>query len=248
MNYDRAELLDALAARYVVGTMASRPRRRFERLRSRLPAADAAAIAWEGRSAPLAMVVPPVSPSASVWEAIDRRTGGASREARSERAAAAPGRAWWSWLVPVAGLAFGVLATVGVMRSDPARFLPIDEMIQQRGTLPPSYVGILVDAAGEARMLASSTRHGRTMSIKVLKPIDLPAGKLLQLWALPADAPPFPVGVVPREGKGAFEMADTSEKLLSKVTRLAVSIEDAPAIAGATPGPLVLQGHCVKLW
>ena len=54
MNYDRAELLDALAARYVVGTMASRPRRRFERLRSRLPAADAAAIAWERRTAPLA--------------------------------------------------------------------------------------------------------------------------------------------------------------------------------------------------
>jgi anti-sigma-K factor RskA len=246
VNYDRAGLLDALAARYVVGTMASRPRRRFERLRSRLPAADAAAIAWERRTAPLAMVVPPVVPSASVWEAIDRRTGG--REARSERAAAAPGRAWWSWLVPLAGLAFGVLATVGVMRGDPARFLPIDEMIQRRGTLPASYVGILVDAAGEARMLASSTRHGRTMSIKVLKPIDVPAGKVLQLWALPAEGPPFPVGVVPREGKGAFEMADTSEKLLSSVTRLAVSIEDASATAGAAPGPFLLQGHCVKLW
>jgi len=243
MNYDRAALLDALAARYVVGTMASRPRRRFERLRSRLPAADAAAIAWERRTAPLAMVVPPVAPSPRVWDAIDRRTGGASREA-----SARPPRPWWSRLVPVAGLAFGVIATVGVMRSDPARFLPIDEMIQQRGTLPASYVGILVDAAGEARMLASSTRHGRTMSIKVLKPIDVPAGKVLQLWALPADAPPFPVGVVPREGKGAFEMADTSEKLLSKVTRLAVSIEDASATAVAAPGPFLLQGHCVKLW
>ena len=40
-------------------------------------------------------------------------------------------------------------------------------------------------------------------------------------------------GVVPSEGKGSFTMPDTSEKLLSSVPRLAVSIEDGPARAGA---------------
>jgi len=53
---------------------------------------------------------------------------------------------------------------------------------------------------------------------------------------------------VPSEGKGSFQMADTSEKLLSNVPRLAVSVEDAPARAGAAPAPYLLSGNCVKLW
>jgi hypothetical protein len=43
-------------------------------------------------------------------------------------------------------------------------------------------------------------------------------------------------------------MADTSEKLLSSVLRLAISVEDAPAIAGAAPATYLLTGNCVKLW
>ncbi|HEV7822195.1 MAG TPA: anti-sigma factor, partial [Burkholderiales bacterium] len=76
----------------------------------------------------------------------------------------------------------------------------------------------------------------------------VPAGKVLQLWALPQDGDPFALGVVPAEGKSTFQMADTSQALLSKVSKLAVSIEDAPARAGATPAPFVLTGDCVRLW
>ena len=49
-------------------------------------------------------------------------------------------------------------------------------------------------------------------------------------------------------GSTSFEISATSEKLLSNVTRLAVSFEDAPARAGATPGDSVLIGPCLKLW
>jgi anti-sigma-K factor RskA len=71
---------------------------------------------------------------------------------------------------------------------------------------------------------------------------------VLQLWALPRGGEPFPLGVVPREGKGTLEMADTSEKLLSNVPRLAVSIEDGPSKPGDAPEGFILTGHCVKLW
>jgi len=37
MNYDNPEVLDHLAAEYVFGSLSSRARRRFERLRQRLP-------------------------------------------------------------------------------------------------------------------------------------------------------------------------------------------------------------------
>ena len=242
MNYDRPELLERLAAEFVFGTMTGPVRRRFEQLRARLPAADAAATHWEMRTAGLARGVPPVVPSAGLWYAIDRRTGGTGADPVPS------GARWWRWLVPAASLAFGVVATIGLVRLVPDTFVPIDAIVQERGALPQSYVGLLTDSTGAATILASSTRHGRTMSIKVLRPIEAPAGKVLQLWALPRDGEPFPLGVVPRDGKATFTMADTSEKLLSNVPRLGVSVEDAAAAKGASPQGFILTGHCVKLW
>jgi anti-sigma-K factor RskA len=86
------------------------------------------------------------------------------------------------------------------------------------------------------------------MSIKILRKIDVPAGKILLLWAYPVGAAPFPLGTVPAEGKGSFQMADTSEKLMSNVPKLAVSLEDAPSTRGAEPRRILLTGNCVKLW
>ena len=49
-------------------------------------------------------------------------------------------------------------------------------------------------------------------------------------------------------GKTEFDIGASSEQLLSNVTRLAVSFEDAPATAQSKPGEFVLSGFCVKLW
>lgn len=242
MNYDRPELLDRLAAEYVFGTMNARVRRRFHAIQRALPAAEQAVQAWERRMTPLAQWVPPEQPSAAVWEAIDRRTAG------QPSPPAAPAFASPAWLRTILGVALGVVATLGLIKLYPTAMVPVDEIVQARGTLPESYVGLLTDAANNPVVLASSTRHGRIMSIKVLRKVDVPPGKLLQLWALPKEGAAFPLGVVPSEGKGSFRMADSAEKLLSSVPRLAISIENAPARAGAAPAPYLLSGNCVKLW
>ena len=248
MNYDRPELLDRLAAEYVLGTLSGRARRRFERLRRAVPAADAAAREWEHRTAPLAGPVPAAVPSPELWQAIERRTGGgaAANEVPAQRKTASSG--WFGFLKPALGFAFGAVAAFGLVRLYPDSFVPVDEIVQERGSLPASYVGLLTDREGAPVVLASSTRHGRTLSLKILKPIQVPAGKVAQLWALPNGAAPFPVGAVPASGKGTIELADTSEKLFANVPRLAVSLEDRPVAAGATPGEFILSGHCVKLW
>lgn len=242
MNYDRPKLLDRLAAEYVLGMMSPRVRRRFQKIQRALPSARQAVQVWERRLTPLAGPVPPEQPSAAVWEAIDHRTGGKMSRP------AAPAPAWHAWLKPVLGMAFGVIATLGLARLYPTAIVPVDEFVQQRGTLPASYVGLLTDTANNPVVLASATRYGKIMSIKMLRKVDVPPGKILQLWALPKEGAVFPLGVLPDEGRSSFQMAATSEKLLSSVPRLAVSIEDAPARAGVTPAPYLLTGNCVKLW
>ena len=242
MKYDRPELLDRLASEYVLGTMTARVRRRFQAIQRASLQAQLAIQMWEQRLSPLAQSVPPEQPSAATWEAINRRTGGqVSRQV-------APASTWPTWWKPALSVAFGVVATLGLVRLYPDAVVPVDKIVQSRGTLPESYVGLLTDAANNPVVLASSTRHGRMMSIKMLRKVDVPSGKVLQLWALPKEGGAFPLGVVPSEGKGSFQLADTSEKLLSSVPRLAVSVEDAPARSGTTPGPYLLTGNCVKLW
>ncbi len=247
MNYDRPDLLDRLAAEYVLGSMTLRARRRFERLRVALPSAEAAARDWERRLMPLSDAVPVEAPPAGTWQSIDRRTGGAA--ARDPRSAArAAGPSWMAWLKPALGFAFGVVATIGLLRVDPGALLPIDAIVQQRGTLPPSYVGLLTDAQNNPVLLLSSTRQGRLLSIKRLVPVDVPAGAVPVLWALPRDGAPFALGALPAGDHAVLMLADTSEKLFANVPRLAVSLERAAPAPGAAPAAFLLSGHCVKLW
>ena len=239
MNYNDPKLLDRLAAEYVFGSLSSRARRRFERLRQRLPAAEKAVLEWERRLMPLSGSVPTERPPGRVWKGIDKRIGGGAHRPSA--------RAWGWWLRPAWGVAFGVLATLAVIRFFP-EVMPIETIVQERGTLPQSYVGLLTDSQNNAVLLASSTRYGRILSLKRVRPVEVPSGHVAVLWALPRDGAPFAVGVVPVAEKATLTLADTSEKLFSNVPRLAVSFESGLPPPGATPSPFVLTGHCVKLW
>ena len=245
MNYNNADLLDRLASEYVLGTLRGAARRRFDKLLIDSPAARAAVQAWEQRLAQLASPVPAVTPPPRAWTAIEARIASIAPAGRAQHS-------WWSSLwKPALGFAFGAALTFALVQLVPGAFVTLDELAQREQALPQSYVGLLLDRESLPTLLISSTRHGTRVTVKSLSPIAVPAGKVAQVWALPKEGAPFPLGVaVPDKppGNTSFEMSATSEKLLANVTRLAVSFEDAPARASATPGEFVLIGPCVKLW
>jgi len=243
MNYLQPERLDRLAREYALGTLAGPARRRFERLVRQAPAAARAVGAWQERLGSLAGAVPSMQPGESVWRRLEERL--------FVRARAAP-RGSLQWLGTllsvraIGGVLAGAFLCAVLLRLEPG----LIGMEPQSEVLPQSYVGLLTDATGAPTILASSKRHGRLMTVKLLQPVEIPAGSVAQLWALPKDGgAAFPVGVVPGKGSATVALADTSEKLFFNVSRLAVSIEAAPAKAGDKPsGDFVLSGHCVKLW
>lgn len=245
MNYNRVDLLDRLASEYVLGTLHGAARRRFDKVLKASPAARAAVQEWEELLAPLAASVPAVAPPPRVWTAIEARVA-LGRGARTET------RTWLRHLwKPALGFAFGAALTFALVQLMPGTFVSLDGLAQREQALPQSYVGLLLDREGLPTLLISSTRHGTRVTVKSLRPIAVPAGKIAQVWALPKEGAPFPIGVatpVKPPGSTSFEISATSEKLLANVTRLAVSFEDVPAMPGATPSEFVLIGHCVKLW
>jgi anti-sigma-K factor RskA len=238
--------LDRLAREYALGTLGGLSRRRFERQLRESSDAMAAVGTWQERLAALAGSVPPMRPSELVWSALERRLFVAST-----RSPSAPNRPQ-QWLRAflsgraLGGALAGVLLFTVLLRLQPG----LVGMAPVTGALPASYVGLLTDDLGRPALLASSRRHGRTLTVKLLQPLVIPPGRVAQLWALPKDdGAAFPVGAVPGAGSATVALADTSEKLFFNVSRIAVSFEAAPAKPGDKPsGAFVLSGHCVKLW
>jgi anti-sigma-K factor RskA len=250
MRYTDARLLDALASAYTLGTLEGGARRRFERLmRDRADVRDVVA-QWEQRLGQLALSVPQRKPSADLWRAIAARTQPVNTpQARQAR----PSR-WTGWLRPAGfgfgGLVAGAVAASALFLAIPGAFITSDQLAMRSGErLPQSYVGVLTDTEGRGRLLVSSLRHGRAVTLKVLGATALPVSgdERLVLWALPADAAPFVVGTVPANGAGTLTLPDTSEKLLSKVSRLVVTRERSTSPA-APSADVVLSGACAKLW
>ncbi|KQT10933.1 anti-sigma factor [Ramlibacter sp. Leaf400] len=245
MRYAQPELVDRLAAAYVLGTMPSRVRRRFERLHRDRSDVQLAVAQWEQRLGQLGQAVPPVAPSPRVWQAIEARTRPHRQDGRAGRAGA---RWWWPAGLGLGGVLAGAALTVTLLLSAPSLLFTPDQVAMRAGQkLPQSYVGLLTDAQGNGKLLASSLRHGRTMTIKVIGPIEAPAQGRLVLWAVPAAGAPFVLGDVPPAGSATSLLPDTSEKLLSKVGKLMVTVETTPAPT-APSGPSVYAGNCAKLW
>lgn len=239
MNLLHPPRLEALARDYALGTMTGGARRRFERLLRSSPAAEMAVLAWQQHLGVLAAPVPPLEPREQVWAGLEQRLFAQS---------AAPSREpWWRTLLggrSLGGALAGVLLAVVVLREQPG-WLGLEPV---QATLPASYVGLLHDGAGKPALLASSRRHGTALTVKMLQPLNVPAGRVAVLWALPKDGgAPFAVGAVPGQGSATVALSAPAEKLFFNVSRLGVSLEPAPG-AVRPSGEYVLSGDCVKLW
>jgi anti-sigma-K factor RskA len=241
MNYNRPELRDRLASEYVLGTLSGRARKRFQRLLKANPALREDVAAWERRLVPMASALSAPMPSAKVWmgisSAVARRSAPAAKPGFFER---------WFGLRSLGSLAAGIVLGIGVMLMMP--------LIQPGGTgsadapLAQAYAGFLQDGTGTPTVLVSSLRHGRSVDVKLLRNIDSGAG-VLQLWALPREGTPFPLGVIPSQGRARLQIPEESETLLKNVSELAVTVESRPASPGAVPTTdYILRGPCLKFW
>lgn len=247
MRYSSPELLEHLASAYVLGTLQDGARRRFERLQRDRADVRVRVTQWEARLGQLAMSVPAHKPSPRVWAAIAARTKPAAPQQAPQTKPS-----WLGWLKPAGfgfgGLAAGVIAASVFFVAMPTLFMSSDQIAMRSGErLPQSYVGLLTDAQGNGKLLASSLRHGKTMTVKVIGPITPPATGTLVLWAVPANGPAFSLGAVPTSGSAVSMLPDTSEKLLSKVSKLVVTLETS-ATPASPSGTVVFSGNCAKLW
>ena len=230
---DRTERLDALAAQYALGTLSPRARRRLARVGRSDPAVARAISAWEMRLAALAEAIPGVTPPPRVWEGIRARLG---------MAETLPSRGpWWSSLGWWRGLAFGSLAL--------AVALAVTLFTGRPGEPSQAIVVVLAGQDGKPVLVASADRGSHVLTVKSVAPVDVAAGRALELWALPQGRDPRSLGLIPASGVGRVTLADTAGVALENTPALAVSLEPSGGSPTGKPtGPVLFSGPVSRLY
>ena len=228
MKSANRELVDRLAAEYVLGTLRGRARRRFERWFVS-PQVHSLVKAWEQRLAGLEPPLESVPPPASVWLGIENKL--------QLRKINRPPVMRWLAVAAAAGL----FAVVGyfALRSPVGPGTPPDVVTPQlastqRGLLQadPQTIYWRVEVLGD----------NQEVSLHVHRVHDLPAGKSHELWALPADGgAPVSLGLMPHTGDHHRVLSAAQRAALGKSKQIAVSLEpEGGSPTGAPTGPVLL--------
>jgi anti-sigma-K factor RskA len=225
------DLLDRLAAEYVLGTLRYRARRRFERwLLS--PQVGALVKAWEERLAGLEPQLTPVTPPGSVWAGIESRL-----ELRSLR-----GRPASRWLAIAASLAFFI--TVGVLMT----YRPATVETPPVTTLASTQKSFLQANPETIYWRVEVLGDNQEISLHVHKVHDLPPGKAHELWALPeGGSAPVSLGLMPHTGDHHRVLNASQRAALGNSRQIAVSLEPAGGSPTGSPtGPVLLVAPLSK--
>jgi len=217
MNYQHPQLLDELAAQYVLGTLRGRARRRFERYCAHNANALHAVRRWEDRLVDLLAGVVPVAPSTLVWDRVKFRVR-RDKALRPKRAFATFGNWRFAAAAGIAALAiaFGMWTGFG-----PGSSQPVANFGQQWSIEAPR-------SRGELRVAAADN-------------LQLDPARAYELWALPADGgAPVSLGLMPKSGRATLQLNDTQRLALSRSRQVAISLEPlGGSPTGAPTGPVL---------
>ena len=233
MIYDRAELLELLAADYVVGTLRGAARRRFERVCLGSAAAQGARNRWEDRLATLSLRLNPIEPREQVWQRIRDQIGATRITPKS-----APARARFGFktYLPLAAAA----ALVGIAVWLGPRLLQAPTSTQVVAVLG-------VDTTHPQWRIERSTDAHRVRVVTVAA-MTASSQKAYELWALPRDGkPPVSLGLLPLQGEIARELSAPQSAAILAAGKLAVSVEPpGGSPTGAPTGPVIMVSAVVN--
>jgi anti-sigma-K factor RskA len=213
MKPNQADVLDLLAAEFVLGTLAGAARRRFERWRDADPFVERRVRAWEDRLAGLAFQLEPVTPSPGVWVSIERQIGpvlqGRWRAVTASIAAVAVlGFGWFLW--------------------------------QQLRVAPPAAEAVIASKAGEALWRVELAADGEYVEVSAVGAVSYPDQRSLELWALPPEASPVSLGLMPASGRLRLVLDERQRAAVGLAANVAVSEEPlGGSPTGAPTGPVL---------
>jgi anti-sigma-K factor RskA len=182
-----------LAGEYVLGALDDSERQAFER---RLPGdlrLQAEVDAWERRLGPVLETIEPVTPPASVWASLERRTTPEERVAR-QAAGFWSSLSFWRGLATVtSALVLGMALTLfSIQRAD----LNMDSMM------------VVLNDQSTTGWIVAAQQGSKYIHVRAVAPSTLPKGKVCQLWMKDEAGNLHPLGILPHRGKMQMPMPE----------------------------------------
>jgi anti-sigma-K factor RskA len=235
-------LRELLAAEYALGTLRGGARRRFEHWARNDDGLRALALAWSERLAPLVDGIPSAVPRERVWDAIEARLPGSStRQVANSIPTTTGAFGWWDRLALWRGLsaAFAVAAVIAIgLASRPAPF--VGPTVVQVASEPGAVATLVDPKSGAPVAVVLTSKDGDAIQVKVAADVQVPAGKVLQLWTARSDVAGMQsMGVLPADVRlvtGRAQPLDAAT--LAKVKAFGLSLEPA----GGSPVPTQVLG------
>ncbi len=228
LRYKNPDLQALLAGEYVLGSLHGQARRRFEALMLTDPALRAAVLQWARRLEPLNEELEAVTPPARVWARIEQQLGIAT-----ENTSLWNNVVFWRRLGMVAAAASLLLA------------LLIGFPLFQ--TPAPERIAFLTDSTDEPAWLVSAGPRSRTLRIKTLKPMSMPAGEVCVLWLVWKDGFNQGVAVLP-ENTGEMKVPlPKAMKRDPNKAELVVTVETGDDAATNMQGKVMFKGPWTEL-
>jgi anti-sigma-K factor RskA len=199
------ELVNRLAAEYVLGTLRGAARRRLERWRATSPLVDERCGFWEDRLLPLLLGLEPLQPPAHLWPRIRARLG---LPAAAQR-----------WRLRTLALAASVTLVA---------LLAVLTYWRNVGTGRALESATISAASGS--LMWQVEIYGRPgaehLSVRASALAAPPTGRDYELWALPKGGAPVSLGLLPyRHALARRDLSAAQQQALANATQLAVSVE-----------------------
>jgi anti-sigma-K factor RskA len=208
---------DLLAAEFVLGSLEGNDRREAERLLAEDAGFARSVAAWQQRLAPLATLVPAVTPPAGLWGAIEARIDPPAPPSR---------------IVPLRRrVRFWQATTVGALAIAASLALLIATRHPEQRR-----VAVLMPVSGGLPAMTATVSRGGELVVRPATSITVPGDRDLELWELPqGETKPRPLGLLPPSG---IVLATT----LAGNTQLLVSLEPKGGSSTGQPTGPVLYG------
>jgi len=198
----RPEVIDPLAAEYVLGTLRGPARRRFEKWRTSSPLIQERCRFWEEHLMQLAKGLRPIQPPAHVWQGIRARLNLSRAEPRRR------GRAF--------AIAAGILLVAGV-----------SALLYWRSVEPGhlSEVATISASSGVPVWQVEVYRASGRLIVHVGQLPTRASNRDYELWALPAGGAPVSLGVLPVAGTSQRALTAAQQQAIAKAAQIAVTLE-----------------------
>lgn len=199
---DHPEIIDSLAAEYVLGTLRGSARRRFEKWRASAPLVDERCRFWEDNLMQLAKGLKPIRPPAHVWQAIRARLNLSRGKPR------------------VRGRALAIAASVLLVAG-------LSALLYWRSTEPGKLSEVATIATPTGTQLWEVdvySASGRLIMHTAQVPAH-PADRDFELWALPAGGKPVSLGLMPHGGTTERTLTAVQKQALANSAQVAITVE-----------------------